>query len=391
MEIGKASGAGRTGGKTASACSQENRDEICGQEAGESSSQANLPQEVSSGNQVQERSQELAPQSGACPTLRVRTGATSRSPEGVRDCMLSAWVAHDPVSLALLAQVRRVASNRSSLLITGEPGVGKDLLASIIHYLGPEPDTPLLRLDCAAFPSSVLEAELFGEERLGTWTRDSRGRMETAGHGTLVLDEIGALSLPLQLRLLRAIEEGRFQPNGSFRFVPNNVRIVALSTSELHRAVSSRSFREDLYYRLSISAIMVPPLRRRPGDIAPLCEHFVARASRFHRRSRIRFSPAALAILERYSWPANVSELRALVERFAASFSADEVSPDELPAHIAQPAPVDSTPRVSLQEVERNYIAEVLKHTHGRKSAAAGILGISRKTLLEKRKRYGLD
>jgi DNA-binding NtrC family response regulator len=300
-------------------------------------------------------------------------------------------VACDPVSLSLVAQVRRVASSRSSLLITGEPGVGKDLLASVIHYLGPEPETPFLRLDCAAFPSAVLESELFGHDRLGTWTRVCRGRIESAGRGTLVLDEIGALSLPVQLRLLRAIEEGRFQPNGSFRFVPNNVRIIALSSSDLHRAVSSRTFREDFYYRLAVAPVVLPPLRQRTGDIAPLCVHFLARACRLNRRAPMRFSPAALIVLEHYSWPGNVSELRALVERLAATFNAEEVKPQHLPPHIAHPATPQPRPKGSLQELERSYIAEVLDYTRGRKSAAAGILGISRKTLLEKRKRYGLD
>lgn len=286
--------------------------------------------------------------------------------------------------------MRRVASSRSSLLITGEPGVGKDLLASVIHYLGPEPEAPLLRLDCAAFPPPVLEDDLFGHDRLGTWARVCRGRLESTGHGTLVLDEIGALGLPVQLRLLRAIEEGRFQPNGSFRFVANNVRVIALSSSDLHRAVSNRTFREDFYYRLAVAPIVVPPLRQRTGDIAPLCTHFLARACRLHRRALMKFSPVALGLLEHYSWPGNVSELRALVERLAATFGTGEIKPQDLPPHIANPAAPQTRPKGSLQELERSYIAEVLNYTRGRKSAAAGILGISRKTLLEKRKRYGL-
>lgn len=392
MEIGKAPGANGTGRETALSRSEENGVEVGEQVASESSSHANHPNQVHSNSRGnQGKAQEIAVADASRPSpVRIRR-ESAPPPGSVRECILSAWIAHDPASQALLAQVRRVVSSRASLLIVGEPGVGKDLLASVIHYLGPEPDTPLLRLDCAAFPSDILENELFGHEGFGTWTRNSRGRIEMAGRGTLVLDEIGALTVPVQLRLLRAIEEGRFQPNGSSRFVPNNVRIIALSTSDLHGAVSSRAFLEDFYGRLAVSPIVVPPLRERTGDIPPLCAHFLARVCRLHRRPRMRFSPAALSVFERYAWPGNVSELRALVERLAASFTRDEIGPHDLPAHIAHPNAPQLRPKGSLQELERSYIAEVLDYTRGRKSAAAGILGISRKTLLEKRKRYGLD
>ncbi|HYG99849.1 MAG TPA: sigma 54-interacting transcriptional regulator [Terriglobales bacterium] len=306
----------------------------------------------------------------------------------VRECILPSWIARDPVSLALLTQVRRVASSRSSLLIIGEPGVGKDLLASVIHYLGRVPEAPLLRVDCAAFPSPVLDGELFGRD-ISTTVHACRGRIELAGHGTLVLDEIGALSLPLQLRVLRAIEEGRFQSNGDLRFVPTNARLLALTTNDLQQAVAMGSFREDLYYRLAVVPLVVPPLRQRLGDVAALAEHFLDRACRLHHRSPLRFSRSAMARLESYAWPGNVSELRALVERLASS-GKDEIKPEDLPAHIGRTETTAVQPRGSLEELERSYIAQVLDFTRGRKGAAAGILGISRKTLLEKRKRYGL-
>lgn len=390
MEVGKAPDTTGDQREAASACSKEGSVEGSRKVAGEGSSQANGSDQVHCGTHFQEGAQELnAVHAEATPAIQVRGGTSALPPNS--ECFLTNWVAQDPVSLELLTHVRRVAPARSTLLISGEGGVGKDLLASIIHYLGPEPDAPLLKVDCSAIPPAMLESELFGNERPGTRSRGSKGRIEVAGHGTLVLDEIGALSLPIQLRLLRAIEEGRFQPNGSGRFIANNVRIIALSTTDLRRAAAMHTFREDFYWRLALEHVAVPPLRQRRADIAPLCTHFLARACRLHRHGQMRFSPQALTPLQRHSWPGNVSELRALVEHLALCCNEAEIGPEQLPEHIAEPNAPRLRPKTSLQELERNYIAEVLDFTRGRKSAAAGILGISRKTLLEKRKRYGLD
>jgi DNA-binding NtrC family response regulator len=304
--------------------------------------------------------------------------------------ILSAWVAVDPVSVNLLAQVRRAAANRSPLLVYGEPGSGKDLLATLIHYLGPHAQAPLVKLSCATLPEGFLGTELFGSEAVvGAGVMHvTHGRLEIAGAGTVVLHEISALSMPHQERLLRAIEEQRFHRMGGTKFVPMSARVVALTTTDLQRAVARGSFREDLYYRLAVAPLAIPPLRQRVPDIGPMAEHFVRQLCQVHRRAPIALTPEVLDHLQAYAWPGNVSELRDVMARLVLSTSDREASLDGLPAHLRHAA--EGQRKMSLEELERSYIAEVLAYTRGKKTAAAGILGISRKTLLEKRKRYGL-
>ncbi len=292
------------------------------------------------------------------------------------------WVAADPASLRVLAQAQVLANAASSVLIRGENGVGKSLLAQLVHYLGPHADEPLLSLDCAALPPEMLERELFGSEA------GKYGRLEMAGGGTLVLGEVAALPMPVQARLLRVVDERRFEGGGATRTTA--ARIIALTTVDLERAVARRTFREDLYFRLNVAPLLLPPLRERPGDIAPLAEHFLRQFADVHRKPRMTFSQAAIAVLETYSYPGNVRELRNLVERAVAYGAAPELLVQDLPPHLRDAAP-SGRKKMSLEELERQHIAEVLDYTRGKKTVAAHILGISRKTLLEKRKRYGLE
>jgi DNA-binding NtrC family response regulator len=304
------------------------------------------------------------------------------------------FVAADPLSLALLDQIRKIAPTTSTVLIQGESGVGKDLAASLLHYLGPHPEEPLLKIDCASLPPSLMESELFGYER-GAFTganERKRGRLELAGSGTIVLDEISALSLAMQAKLLRVLEERRFDRLGGSQpvVISDSVRIIAISNLDLEQAVRRREFREDLYYRLHVVPLRIPPLRERPTDIVPLAEHFMESIAVAHARPRRQLSAAAARLLEQYSFPGNVRELRNLIERLLISSpsSSAEVSPEEISVLL----PTKNVPKkMTLEELERAYIAEVLDFTRGRKSKAAEILGISRKTLLEKRKRYKLD
>jgi two-component system response regulator AtoC len=304
------------------------------------------------------------------------------------------WVAADPASLKLLEQVRRIAASASTVLLRGESGVGKDLLAQLLHYLGPNPDEPLVKIDCASLPVELLESELFGYER-GAFTgatQAKHGRLETAGAGTLVLDEVASLSMPMQAKLLRVLEEKRFERLGGTRTLTVNARVVALTNVDLERAVSRRSFREDLYFRLNVVPIIVPPLRERPGDIRPLAERFLRQMAEVHRRPQMTLAPAALAALQAYTYPGNVRELRNLIERAVVNGAAPELLLQDLPSQLRECAPgAQQKQKISLEELERAYIAEVLDYTRGKKTMAANILGISRKTLLEKRKRYGLD
>ncbi len=295
-------------------------------------------------------------------------------------------MAADPVSVCLLEEIPGIARSASTVLIRGENGTGKDLLASLLHYLGPQAPAPLVRIDCASLPRDLLEPELFGREDGAS--RGKIGLLEMAGPGTLVLDEVAALAMTMQAKLLRVVDEKRFERVDGARSIEARARIVALTSVDLEHAVARRTFREDLYYRLNVIPVVLPPLRDRPADILPLTEFFLARLAEMHRKPRLSFAPSAMAALEHYSYPGNVRELRNIVERAVVVGQPPELLPRDLPLHVRSAAPAR---KLSLEEVERAYIAEVLGHTHGKKSQAAQILGISRKTLLEKRKRYGLE
>lgn len=306
---------------------------------------------------------------------------------------ISAWIAADPKSLHLLEQARKIATGTSTVLISGESGVGKDLLASLLHYLGPNAQEPLVKIDCASLPHELVESELFGYER-GAFTgatQTKHGRLELAGAGTIVLDEVAALPLAVQAKLLRALEEKSFHRLGGTRAVHVAARIVALTNADLAEAVARGAFREDLYYRLNVLPLSIPPLRERPADIRPLARRLLSQLAEPHRGPARTFSADALAALERYPFPGNVRELRNILERALVASSAPEISLDALPAHVRQAAQGRDRHKMTLQELERAYIAEILDYTRGKKSKAAAILGISRKNLLEKRKRYGLD
>jgi len=323
------------------------------------------------------------------PLSRESGAAEKRAPADI----LSRYVAVDPESQRLLEQAKKVAASASTVLIRGESGTGKDLLASVIHFLSPHADEPLIKIDCGTLPPELVESELFGYER-GAFTGASqmkRGRMELAGAGAIVLDEVAALTMPMQAKLLRVIEEKRFQRLGGHRVALVRARIMALTNIDLERAVAQRSFREDLYYRLNVIPLLVPPLRHRPGDVRPLARQLMAQLCDVHRRPPMEFSSPALEALENYAWPGNVRELRNLVERLVVNSAAPQVQVEDLPAHMRTAAGAGPVKKLSLEELERAYIAEILDYTRGSKGRAAHILGISRKTLLEKRKRYGLN
>jgi two-component system response regulator AtoC len=308
------------------------------------------------------------------------------------ETILASWVAADPRSLALLEQVKKIAPASSTVLVGGESGTGKDLLAEMLHYLGAHPEQPLVKIDCASLPLELVESELFGYEK-GAFTGASQakpGRLELAGAGTLVLDEIAALSPAIQAKLLRVIEERRFERLGGGRPLKVEARMIALTHVDLERAVAERAFREDLYYRLNVIPLLIPPLRERRADIRPLVAHLLKRLAEVYHKPRLAAAPAALAALEQYAWPGNVRELRNLLERAVALGGGGEIGLDDLPPQVRRAAAPGGESKRSLEEVERAYIAEVLDAARGKKGRAAEILGISRKTLLEKRKKYKL-
>lgn len=314
------------------------------------------------------------------------------------------WIAEDPASLRLFELAEKVAVAPTTLLITGESGTGKDHLARLVHELGPRRDAPYLKIDCASLPPQLVESELLGHER-GAFTgavERKLGRFELGGNGTIVLDEVAALSPGAQSKLLRVVQERAFERLGGAETLRIEARLIALTNVDLPGAVKAGAFREDLYFRLNVLTLTVPPLRERRADILPLAAHLLGALRGAHGRPHAKLSDSASRMLAAYSWPGNVRELRNALER-AIVFSGaargattpepDVLEPENFPENVRAAAPGAASPVAglrSLEDVEREVIAATLEATHYQISRSAEILGISRKTLLEKRKKYGL-
>jgi len=305
------------------------------------------------------------------------------------------WIAEDPASLRLLELAQKVATAATTLLISGESGTGKDHLARLVHEFGPRRDAPFLKIDCASLPPNLVESELFGHE-LGAFTgavERKLGRLELGGTGTIVLDEVAALTPGAQGKLLRVLQERTFERLGGTETLHIEARIVALTNVDLTAAVASGHFREDLYFRLNVLALTVPPLRERRADILPLADHLLATLRSIHGHPGSHLSDASRRMLATYAWPGNVRELRNALERAVVFSHSDTLEPSDFPDNIraaASGAAGSIAGLRSLEEVEREVIAATLEATHYKISRAAEALGISRKTLLEKRKKYGL-
>ena len=304
------------------------------------------------------------------------------------------WVAADAASLRVLELAEKLSETATTLLITGESGTGKDQLARWIHQRGPRHDAPFLKIDCASLPSELVESELFGHER-GAFTgavARKPGRLEMAQGGTIVLDEVAALAPGMQAKLLRVLEERTFERLGGTETLRMDARLMALTNTDLTRAVASGRFREDLFFRLNVLAIPVPPLRERPADIAPLVAHFLDRLGPIHGKSGAALDPAALRLLESYVWPGNVRELKNAIEHALVFGKELLLTPVDFPEVVRATGEAQSSASAlkSLEDLEREAIRATLEATHYKIGRAAEILGISRKTLLEKRKKYGL-
>jgi DNA-binding NtrC family response regulator len=305
------------------------------------------------------------------------------------------WISEDPASLRLFELAQKVATAPTTLLITGESGTGKDHLARLIHELGPRRDAPFLKIDCASLPPQLVESELFGHER-GAFTgavERKLGRFEMGGSGTIVLDEVAALTAGAQGKLLRILQERTFERLGGTETLRIEARLIGLTNVDLPAAVKNGYFREDLFFRLNVLAIVVPPLRERRADILPLADHLLVTLRVMHGRGQAQLSDDARGMLAAYEWPGNVRELRNALERAVVFSHNDQLEPGNFPENVraAAPGTVCSTSGLrSLEEVEHEVIALTLEATHYKISRAAEILGISRKTLLEKRKKYGL-
>jgi two-component system, NtrC family, response regulator HydG len=307
------------------------------------------------------------------------------------------FVAHGRAMRALVDQVRRFASIDSNVLISGETGTGKNAVARELHARGPRARRPFVVVDCAALTPTLIDSELFGHER-GAFTdavAARAGRFELAANGTVYLDAVTELSIEAQGKLLRIVEEKRVERLGGQTSLAVPARVVASADFRVEDAVREGRFRGDLFHRIGVLPIRIPPLRERPEDVAPLAKHFLSRAAAAAGREAPAMSPDALAALRDYSWPGNVRELKHVIERALAAADGGVMTLRELPQQVLdgpalQPDDVSGR-RPTLDEVERRYIAATLQHARGNQTKAAQLLGISRKALWEKRKRYGLE
>ena len=301
-------------------------------------------------------------------------------------------VAHSEAMREAIRLAERVAATEANVLITGESGVGKDAVAFYIHSQSSRAAQSFVKIDCGTLPAGLLEAELFGYER-GAFTgavEAKAGRFEAADKGTVVLDEIAHLSTDAQAKLLRVIERREFERLGGRKTIKLDARVIALTNVDLDVAVKAGRFREDLFYRLNVINIRVPPLRERKDDLLQLIEHFLKHYSAKHGRDVQRLSPAARAVLKAYDYPGNARELANIIERAVIVATGRKVEEADLPAglRVAVSAQQRKAKPQSLAQVEAAYISEMLAATGGNKAECARILGISRKNLYEKIARY---
>ncbi|MBP8646364.1 MAG: sigma-54-dependent Fis family transcriptional regulator [Syntrophobacteraceae bacterium] len=303
---------------------------------------------------------------------------------------------------ALYRTIQRVAKADSTVLLMGESGTGKELIANAIHFNSDRRDKPLVPINCGAIPEELLESELFGHEK-GAFTgaiKERKGRFELAHQGTVFLDEIGEMSQKLQVKLLRFLQEKKFERIGGTRTIQVDVGIIAATNKDLEKAVAAGEFREDLYYRLNVIPIRVPPLRERDGDVPLLVRHFLKRHCEEKEIPMKRFSRATAIALDQYTWPGNVRELENLIERLVILTDSDEIGIEDLPPRFRQQQyrKPPSRPflelteegidlKKTLDELEDRLILDALKMAGGVKNKAAQLLGLNRTTLIEKMKK----
>jgi DNA-binding NtrC family response regulator len=295
----------------------------------------------------------------------------------------------------VMQTVERVAASRATVLVTGESGTGKEVIANAIHERSPRAAGPLVKLHCAALADTLLESELFGHER-GSFTGAStrtEGRLQAANGGTLFLDEIGETSQSTQVKLLRFLQEHEIERVGGTRTIRVDVRIVAATNRDLRRDIATGRFREDLYYRLNVVAIELPPLRDRKVDIPALAQFFIARYAPENGKAIEGVEPDTLALLTNYDWPGNVRELENAIERAVVLSTGPLIAPDALPPtlHAPRPPRPPALPGATIAEIERYAIVETMKAVGGVTAKAARVLGISQRTIQYRMQQYQQD
>jgi len=314
------------------------------------------------------------------------------------------WMGLSPPMQQVAQLVEKVAASRSTVLIAGESGSGKELVARAVHWKSPRASAPFLAVNCGALAEGVLESELFGHVK-GSFTgaiANRVGILVSAGEGTVLLDEVGEISLGMQVKLLRVLQERKVKPVGSTAEVPFSARVLAATNRNLEEEVRAGRFREDLFYRLNVITIDLPPLRARGGDIALLAEHFLERMREELGRPRLRFAPELLEFMEHYAFPGNVRQLQNLVERAATLSDADVLGLDSLPPALrGLPEPPEGTAELAvgggfslekhLDHLERQYLNHALRKAEGVKTRAAELLGLSFRSFRYRLAKHGLS
>ncbi len=313
--------------------------------------------------------------------------------QALQDLLASGRIlGRSPAFLKIIHQVNQIAPLKSTVLITGESGVGKELIAEAIHYGSPRRDKPLVKVNCAALPETLIESELFGHEK-GAFTgavQQRKGRFELADTGTIFLDEVAEMPLSTQVKLLRVLQEGEFERVGGTKTLKVDVRVVTATNQDLEKMVAAGTFRKDLFYRLNVIHLQVPPLRERREDIPLLAQYFLDKFCLENNRPPMGFSPTALQALKNYSWPGNVRELENVVERAVALSNGPTLNLEDLPEEVRQQSEVEDKIVIrvgaTMEEIERQAIRQTLKKTGGDKEVAARILGIGLATIYRRLK-----
>jgi PAS domain S-box-containing protein len=302
--------------------------------------------------------------------------------------VLETIVSASPAVRRVVQMLPNIAESECNVTIHGPSGSGKELFAEAIHKLSPRRYGPYIKLNCAALPATLLESELFGYVK-GAFTdakRDKPGLFALANGGTLLLDEISEMDVSLQVKLLRVLSNGEYQPLGATRTLRTDARVIAATNADLQAAIAEGRFREDLYFRINVVTVELPPLRERPEDIPLLVEHFIDRVRRKVRKPIERVAPRTLAVLQRYTFPGNVRELQNAIEHAFVMCEGEELLPEHLPAQITADAPLSARPLT--QDTEKRLIEEALRRHDGNRSAAASELKMHRSTLWRKLKTY---
>ncbi|MGB9715121.1 MAG: sigma-54 interaction domain-containing protein [Thermodesulfovibrionales bacterium] len=329
-----------------------------------------------------------------------------------KKCIFNGFIGNSPSIKQVFRLVEKISETDSTVLITGESGTGKELIAKIIHFNSERSQGPFVPINCAAIPKDLLESEIFGHEK-GAFTgalQTRIGRFELAHKGTIFLDEIGELDPSLQVKLLRILQEREFERVGGIKTIKTDVRILAATNKDLEKATKEGKFREDLYYRINVIPLYLPPLRERTEDIPLLIDYFAAKFAQKRKREALKFTPDAYELMMQYKWPGNVRELENLLERLTILKTDSTVTSSDLPEkfhHISEHIrdelsyPV-KTIEVGIPEcgidinsvvsdIERKLILKALEKTGGVKNRAAKILGLNRTTLIEKMKKMGIE